>query len=148
MADGSEDMNGPLRMKKGAEPLHEGINNYSVSCSFSREDPISPGELSRFAGSLMKNISEECFSRGAVDIGHIKAYIEHEHGFLSADTLGDPSDVFVEGTGGKPVSGFRLVVNAVVFGLSADLIGKATEGSIDSLSREFGFARKHSGNNL
>lgn len=135
-------MNSPVRMKKGPEPLHEGINNYAVSCSFSRDLPIAPDELRKFAGELMKKISGECFRHGAVDIGHIKAYIEHEHGFLNADTLGDPSDVLVEGPGEKSVSGFRLIVNSVVFGLSTELIRKATEESVDFLSREFRLERK------
>jgi len=125
-------------------PLHEEIQSYALTATFSRERAIDPRELRKFAADLMVSVSAACFRYGAKDVGHIKAHLEHESGFLSADTLGDPDDVMVEGRDGDPLRSFRIIVNAVIFGLAGESIGRATEESLEAVSLKFGFEKKRS----
>lgn len=119
-------------------PLHIGINAYSVVSVLSRDVPLDDAELKKFAARLMTAISEECLKRGAKDVGHIKGYIEHDTGFLFVDTLGDPSDVTIEGRSGPPAACFRIVINSVIYGLSEEKIEQATDGALESVSVSFG----------
>ena len=123
-------------------PLHEEIQSYSLTATLSRERAIDPPELRKFAADLMASVSAACFRYGAKDVGHIKAHIEHESGFLSADTLGDPADVMVEGRDGDPVRSFRIIVNSVIFGLAGERIGRATEESLEAVSLKFGLEKE------
>ena len=123
-------------------PIHEEIQSYAVSCSFTRKDAVDALELRSFAGQLMTSIAHECFELGAKQIGHIKAHLEHDTGFLSADTLGAPEDVVVEGRDGAPAERFRLLINSVVYGLAGDMIMKATEEALVSVSTRFGLTRE------
>jgi hypothetical protein len=123
-------------------PIHEGIESYAVACSLSRKRAVDPLELRNFAGQLMISIARACLGCGAKQIGHIKAHLEHDTGFLSADTLGTPEDVVVEGRDGAPAERFRLLINSVVYGLARDMVTKATEESLDSVSTRFGLTRE------
>jgi hypothetical protein len=119
-------------------PLHEEVKAYAVSCSLSREKKLEGGELRRFAADLMKSIADACIKRGAKVIGHIKAYIEHDSGFLHANTVGESADVTVKGRDGDPVNRFTVVVNSIVYGLGEELIKEATLKAIDETSSAFG----------
>ncbi len=123
-------------------PAHEGINSYGMSCSASRKQAADDQELRRFAAELMKTVSEACHSRGAKDIGHIKAYLEHEEGFIHANTLGEPTDITVEGRDGGPTSFIRLVVNAVIFGIAKEAVREATEEALNTVLDKFGFEKQ------
>lgn len=123
-------------------PLHEDIKAYAVSYSFTREREIGSDELRTFAAELMKSASAACIRRGAKVIGHIKAHIEHDWGFLHANTVGESSDVTVRGRDGDPVTRFTLVVNSVVYGLPEELIREATEEAIESASSKFSLKRE------
>jgi hypothetical protein len=132
-------MNAEMHMR---DPIHEGINAYSLSCLLIREDKITSAELRKFASKLMTSISETCFRYGAKDVGHIKAYMEFDAGFLHADTLGDPADVTIEGRYGDPVTSFRLVLNSVIYGLSVEDIKRATEAAFERDRKNFGLRRE------
>lgn len=119
--------------------LHEGIKAYATSYSMSREEEIGGEELRKFAAGLMKSISDACTSRGAKVIGHIKAYIEHDSGFLHANTVGESSDITVNGRDGGPVRSFTLVVNSIVYGLPEESIRDATVNAIEETSLAFAF---------
>jgi hypothetical protein len=119
-------------------PLHVEINAYSVASVLSSEKLMHDADLKKFAARLMTAISEACMENGAKDIGHIKGYIEHETGFLFVDTLGDPSDVTIEGRSGAPTSSFRIVINSVIYGLDEAGIKKATDGALESTSKSLG----------
>jgi len=123
-------------------PAHEGIHGYGVECLATRRTPVSPAELRDFAAALMAAVSSACFARGAKDIGHIKAYMEHETGFLLADTLGSPGDVTVKGKDGEAASSFRLVVNSVVYGLVPEAVREATEEALAAIFKEHGLCRE------
>lgn len=122
-------------------PLHEDIKAYAVDCSLSREKEIGGAELRKFAAELMKSISSACMKQGAKVIGHIKAYIEHESGFLHANTVGETADVTVNGRDGNPVTSFTLVVNSIIYGLPEEMIKDATLGAIEETSSAFGLKR-------
>jgi hypothetical protein len=119
-------------------PLHVEINAYSVASVLSSKNLMHDADLKKFAARLMTAISEACMENGAKDIGHIKGYLEHETGFLFVDTLGDRSDVTIEGRSGTPTSSFRIVINSVIYGLDQAGIKKATEGALESTSVSFG----------
>ncbi len=123
-------------------PLHEGISSYGLSCLVTRQKAISSDELRKFAAELMTTISGTCIKDGAKDIGHIKAFIEHDNGFLHANTVGDPADVTVEGRDGEPINHFKLVVNSVIYGLAKEAVVNATEASVKTLRAKFGLEEK------
>lgn len=131
-----------IRLENGANPVHDGINSYGVSCRVSTGDAVSPGVLRRFAEALMSGTATACIAAGARDVSHVKAFIEHDTGFIHADTVGDSLDVKVEGRDGSPTAGFRLVVNSVIYGLSAAAVQAATEVSISRTLSRFGFSRE------
>ena len=126
---------------KPKSPAHEEINSYGLSGSVARKKAINYKELRRFAAELMTTISQSLLRYGAKDIGHIKAYIEHDNGFLHADTLGDPADVTVKGRDGEPVNHFRLVVNSVIYGVAKETVIEATESSVTSVLLEYRFEK-------
>ncbi|MEJ2684798.1 MAG: hypothetical protein P8Z71_10435 [Candidatus Sulfobium sp.] len=126
----------------GENPVHGEIHGYGVACLVRRRTPIPTAELRSFAASLMKTISSGCLAQGAKDIGHIKAYIEHDNGFLIADTVGDPEDLTIEGKEGKAATTFRIVVNSVVFGLSHEVVGRVTDDALKQVTEEYGLSRE------
>ncbi len=123
-------------------PLHEEIKAYAVSCSLSSEKEIESAELRKFAAELMKSISDACMKRGAKVIGHIKGYLEHDSGFLHANTVGESADVTVNGRDGDPVRRFRLVVNSVIYGLAAENLSDGQrKNRLRPYHSEFGLTR-------
>ncbi len=123
-------------------PLHEGISSYGLSCLVTRQKAINSDELRKFAAELMTTISGTCIKDGAKDIGHIKAFIEHDNGFLHANTVGDPADVTVEGRDGEPVNHFKLVINSVIYGLSKEAVKDTAERSLKNVLAKFGMKKK------
>lgn len=124
------------------DPIHEEIQSYSVECSFTRRRALDALELRDFARQLMISVAGACLERGAKQIGHIKAHLRHHTGFLSADTLGTPEDVVVEGKDGTPALRFKVLVNSVVYGLAGDAIKCATEESLDAVAGRFDLTRE------
>lgn len=119
-------------------PDHGEIHGYGTACFAKRGTPVPTAELRSFASSLMKAVASGCLALGAKDIGHVKAYIEHDNGFLMADTVGDPGDVTIEGRDGKAAMSFRIVLNSVVLGLSREAVGRATDDALKHVADEFG----------
>lgn len=123
-----------------SNPVHDGINSHGMRCWVTAPTPVSAFELRRFAAALMAAIATACLAAGAKDVSHVKAILEHDSGFLHADTVGDPDQVKVEGRDGEPIRNFSLVVNAVIFGLSGDAVKKVTEATVTATIDAFGFA--------
>ncbi|MEJ2697122.1 MAG: hypothetical protein P8013_10790 [Candidatus Sulfobium sp.] len=121
-------------------PAHGEIHGYGVACLATRSTPVPPEELRSFAASLMTAVASGCVAKGAKDIGHIKAYVEHATGFLAADTLGDPADLTVEGKDGEPATTFRLVINSVIYGLSREAVARVTEDALKQVFQEHGLS--------
>jgi hypothetical protein len=126
-------------------PLHEGTSAYAAACYLSREKNIDAAELRRFAQRLMHSLSASSVKQGAAVIGHIKAYLEHEDGFLHAHTVGEPGDITVDGRDGGPVGRFKLVVNSIIFGLTEEAVKDAAEEAIRETSALFGLEREPAG---
>jgi hypothetical protein len=123
-------------------PLHEGINSYGMGCSVTGKKAITAEALRKFAAGLMITVAQSCVEAGAKDIGHIKAFIDHDNGFLHADTVGDPADVTVEGRDGEPVDHFKLVINSVIYGLSKEAVKVTTERSLKNVLAKYGMKKK------
>ncbi len=136
-------MSNPFKIIK-TNPLHEDIKAYAVAFRLSREEKVSSAELRDFAEELMNAISASCVRQGAKVVGHIKAYLVYETGFLHAHTLGEPGDVTVDGRDGDPVNHFKLVINSVVYSLSEEALKEATESALKNLRSKFGFLREPS----
>jgi hypothetical protein len=126
-------------------PLHEGTNAYAAACFLSREKKMDGGELRRFAERLMHSLSDSSIKRGAKVIGHIKAYVEHQEGFLHAHTVGETGDITVDGRDGGPIGRFKLVVNSIIFGLPEEAVKEAAEEAIRETSALFGLVREPGG---
>ncbi len=126
-------------------PLHEGTSAYATACFLSREKNMDNAELRRFAERLMHSLSASSIKRGAKVIGHIKAYIEHQEGFLHAHTVGEPGDITVDGRDGGPVGRFKLVVNSIIFGLPEEAVKDAAEEAIRETSALFGLVPEPAG---
>lgn len=134
-------MNGVGENTRGSDPVHDGINSHGLSCFVSAATPVGTADLRRFAAALMTAIAAASVAAGAKDVSHVKAFIEHASGFLHADTVGVPGDVKVEGRDGGPAADFSLVVNAVIYGLSAEAVEEVTETAVDATIKLFGFVR-------
>lgn len=124
--------------------MHGDIKAYAVACRLSRGKKVNSGELRDFAKELMDAISASCVRQDAKVMGHIKAYLVYETGFLHAHTLGEPGDVTVDGRDGDPANHFKLVINSVVYGLSEEAVKEATESALKNLHSKFGFLREPS----
>lgn len=123
-------------------PLHEDVKAYAVEYRLARMKEIDGAELRGFASDLMRATADACIRRGAKVIGHIKAYIEHDSGFLHANTVGESGDITVNGRDGVPLRIFKLVVNTVIYGLTEGLIREATEAAIAATSVTYGLDRE------
>lgn len=119
---------------------HTGINSFGAAYSVSRGKAIEPAELRQIAYDLMKAVSDECLKLGAIDIGHIKASVEHATGFLYADTVGDASLIEVAGRDGEAVKSFSITINSVICGLSAEAVKDATEDAIGKVFLQYGLS--------
>ncbi len=122
-------------------PVHDGINSHGLRCWVTAAVPVGAADLRRFAAALMTAIASASIAAGAKDVSHVKAFLEHASGFLHADTVGDSNDVKVEGRDGEPASGFSLVVNAVIYGLTAAAVEEATETAVAATVKRFGLVR-------
>lgn len=134
-------MTGILRSGGDANPLHGDINSHGMRCSVTAAAPVGARELRAFAAELVQAIAGGCLAAGAKDVSHVKAILEHDSGFLHAHVVGDPGSAHVEGRDGRPAGSFRLVVNAVVYGLSAAAVRECTETAVDRTLGRFGYAR-------
>jgi len=129
-------------MKIGeAHVLHQDMSAHAAEYLLARDEEMSDEALRRFAADLMNTIAGSCFRSGAKVIGHIKAYIENEKGFLHASTVGSPDDVTVSGPGMLPFRRAVLVVNAVVYGMEQEAVQRATERAIGSVCDRYGFVK-------
>jgi hypothetical protein len=126
-------------------PLHEGTSAYATACFLSRDRKIDAAELRGFAEWLMQALLACSIKRGAKVIGHIKAYIEHQEGFLHAHTVGGPGDITVDGRDGGPAGRFKLVVNSIIFGLPEEAVKNAADEAIRETSAHFGLVQEPAG---
>jgi hypothetical protein len=124
-----------------ADPVHQEIQSCGFAWTLSRKEPLNAATLREMARKLMISISDACLDAGAKDIGHVKAWIKHDEGFLYADTVGTPEDVTVEGSDGAPVDRIGITINAVICGLDRETVQQTTEKSAETALLHFGFKR-------
>jgi hypothetical protein len=134
-------MTGFVELNSSRNPVHDDINSHGMRCLVTAAKPVSAVALRRFAAELMTAIASACIAAGAKDVSHVKAFIEYETGFLHADTVGNPNDVKVEGRDGEQAERFSLVVNAVIYGLSADVVRNVTESATNKTVGMFDLVR-------
>jgi hypothetical protein len=122
-------------------PAHQDINSHSVERVFFSLEGIDPAELRFLARDAVRLVASGCEAAGAKDVSHVKAFIEHTSGFLHADTVSGNSEITVAGRDGEKTKRFRLVMNAVIFGLSEESIRKASEQAIEAVQVQYGLTR-------
>jgi len=121
---------------------HQDIHSYSAVRVFSSRKGLDPAELRSLARDAVRLVASGCDAAGAKDVSHVKAYLEHSSGFLHADTVGGNGEVTVAGRDGKEVNHFRLVMNAVIYGLSEESIRITVEQALESVQARFGMIRE------
>jgi hypothetical protein len=123
-------------------PAHRDINSYGEERVFSSPEGIDPSELRFFARDAVRLVASGCEAAGAKDISHVKAFIEHPTGFLHADTVGDNGEITVSGRDGKKTRRFRLVMNAVIYGLAEQSIRTAADQALEAVQAQYGLTRE------
>ncbi|HUJ18183.1 MAG TPA: hypothetical protein VL197_09365 [Nitrospirota bacterium] len=122
-------------------PAHQDINSHSLERVFSSPEGLDPAELRSLACDAVHLTASGCEAAGAKDVSHVKAFIEHSSGFLHADTVGGNGEIMVAGRDGNKTKRFRLVMNAVIYGLSEESIRKASEQAIEAVQVQYGLNR-------
>jgi len=132
-----------LRVKLEPEnPVHRDIHSYSADRSFSFPEGIGPDELRSLIRDLVQCTAAACEAAGAKDVSHVKAFLEHASGFLHAHAVSGNREITVEGRDGASARQFRLVLNAVIFGLDEGAIKKAAEQALEAVEAQYGLIRK------
>ena len=127
-------------------PAHGDINSHSVDRVLVSPEGLGPTEIRCLARDVVRTVAAACDAAGAKDVSHVKAFIEHTSGFLHADTVSGNDEITVGGRDGGREKSFRLVLNAVIFGLSSEEIEKAAEQALESVEMQYGLERKQGGN--
>ena len=123
-------------------PAHLDINSHSEDRSFFSAEGLDPAALRILARDAVRLVASGCEDAGAKDVSHVKAFIEHSTGFLHADTVGGSGEVAVSGRDGEKTRRFRLVMNAVIYGLSEQSIRTAAEQALESVQVRYGLTRE------
>ena len=123
-------------------PAHEDINSHSEDISFFSAEGLDPAELRFLARDAVSLVASGCEAAGAKDVSHVKAFIEHSTGFLHADTVGGNGEITVSGRDGSKTKRFRLVMNAVIYGLSGQSIRTAAEQALEAVQVQYGLTRE------
>jgi hypothetical protein len=123
-------------------PAHQDINSHSEERVFSSAEGLEPAELRFLVRDAVRLIASGCEDAGAKDVSHVKAFIEHSSGFLHADTVGGNGEITVAGRDGTKVKRFRLVMNAVIFGLAEESIRAVAEQAIEAVQVQYGLTRE------
>ena len=127
-------------------PAHGDINSYSVDRVLVSPKGLGPAEIRSLARDVVRGIAGACEEAGAKDVSHVKVFIEHPSGFLHADAVSGNDETSVGGRDGRREKRFRLVLNAVIFGLSPEEIRKAAEQVLESVEVQYGLERKQDWN--
>lgn len=129
-----------------ADKAHEGINSYGAAWMFLSDEGLEPAELRCFARDTVRAVASGCDAAGAKDVSHVKLFLEHTSGFLHANAVSGNQEITVGGRDGSTAKRFRLVLNAVIFGLSAQAIQAVAEQAVDVVQVQYGLtAAKESG---
>ena len=130
-----------LKSEKKDEGCYEefGVSGYGVSFNLHRDEPISPDRLAEMAAELMESITDECYSKGAKYIGHIKSYLEADGKSIRADTVGKKHKANVISTITEPTKDVSLVINSIVQGIKEIEVKEATLKVTHEVVFKYGF---------
>jgi len=118
---------------------HDGINGYGTVVDVNTGKAQNIDTYERYALELMKAVSARCVNAGAVDIGHIKAYLEGDRLFVYASAVGDAPDITIKSEGDGSPMAVSLTINSVVYGIDKDALKNATDDALDEVAGVFGF---------
>ncbi|HET7319755.1 MAG TPA: hypothetical protein VFK23_11510 [Nitrospirota bacterium] len=119
-------------------PAHEDISSYAVDRVFISPEGLGPGELRSLARDAVRTVAAGCEAAGAKDVSHVKLYLEHESGFIHANAVSGNPEITVAGRDGVTAKQFRLVMNAVIYGLSEYSIRTSVEQGIEAVQIQYG----------
>jgi len=136
-----------VQLKLPENPAHQDINSHSEERIFSTHQGIDSAELRSLARDTVHLVASGCETAGAKDVSHVKVFIEHSSGFLHADTVSGNGEITIGGRDGKDIKRFRLVMNAVIFGLSEQSIRTATERALDAVQAQYHLTREQAPEN-
>src|SRR5512147_3208905 len=130
----------PLKLQP-ENPAHEDIICYAVDRMLFSEEGLEPQELRSLARDVVRTVAAACEAAGAKDVSHVKLYLEHATGFIHANAVSGNPEITVAGRDGKRTNRFRLVMNAVVYGLAEEALRKATEQALEAVQVQYGVAQ-------
>ncbi|VAX19567.1 hypothetical protein MNBD_NITROSPINAE04-2168 [hydrothermal vent metagenome] len=127
--------------KRSQKPnvAHDGINGYGTVVDIKTGKAQDLAAYERYAAELMKAVTARCVSSGAIDIGHIKAYLEGAGLFVYASAVGDAPDITVKSEGDGSPAAVSLTINSVVYGIDKEALKNATDDALDEVTGVFGF---------
>ena len=123
-------------------PLHWDINSYSVDRLLGRPEGLDAQELRNLAYDAVYTVAAECVAAGAKDVSHVKLFIDHENGFLHANSVSGSPQITVNGRDGRTTRQFRMALIAVIFGLQEEAIAKAAEQALETVETQYGLTRQ------
>jgi hypothetical protein len=119
-------------------PAHEDISSYAVDRVFVSPEGLGPGELRSLARDAVKAVAAGCEAAGAKDVSHVKLYVEHSSGFIHANAVSGNPEITVAGRDGSTAKRFRLVMNAVIYGLAEQALQAASEQALEAVQVQYG----------
>jgi hypothetical protein len=122
-------------------PVHEDINSHTLDQVLFSPEGLDHDELRSLAGDLVRTTASACEASGAKDVSHVKLFLEHSSGFLHANAVSGNPETTVAGRDGSKARRFRVVLNAVIFGLDEASIRKAAEQAMESVVVQYGLTR-------
>jgi len=133
-------------MKDDHDDLHlelhreaDNLGKFAAKISLNAPQGMTKVEAKDLMDTLMVNITDQCLSKGADIIGHVKGFLTSESGTIMA-SLVDPrigTDI-TDDMSGSSFTSAELVVHAIVHGIWDPEVRDATVPVIDKVMKNFG----------
>lgn len=123
-------------------PAHADINSHTMDRAFIPPEGLDAAELRCLARDAVQAVAAACDAAGAKDVSHVKLYLEHSSGFLHANAVSGNPEITVAGRDGRTAKRFRMVLNAVIYGLSEQAIRTAAEQALEAVEIRYGLTRE------
>lgn len=131
----------PLNLQS-ENSAHADISCYAVDRVLISREGLDPQKLRNLARDTARAVAMQCEAAGAKDVSHVKLYLEHASGFIHASVVSDNPVVTVAGRDGKTENRFRMVLNAVIYGLAEQAIRTATEQALEAVQVQYGLTQE------
>ena len=119
--------------------LDHGVSGYGVAIKFHRDEPVAAAEVGDMLREMMDGIAQECVSRGARFIGHIKSHLVCLQGSMKADTIGIKHPATLHGELEGPAKDLFVAINTIVQGITEEQVKESTLGAAHALAERHGF---------